>query len=57
MGFPEDFPVHGRIVDDAHLYLAIGNAVTPPVIAAIGRELLLCVGAGVLVGGDVDVHE
>ncbi|KAI2513224.1 tRNA methyltransferase [Fragilaria crotonensis] len=57
MGFPEDFPVHGGVVDEAHLYQAIGNAVTPPVIAAIGRELLLCVGGGVRVGGDVAVHE
>ena len=57
MGFPEDFSVHGGVVDDAHLYQAIGNAVTPPVIAAIGRELMLCVGAGIRVGGDVAVYE
>ena len=48
MGFPEDFPVHG-VVDDAHLYQGIGNAVTPPVISAIGRELLQCVGAAIRV--------
>lgn len=46
-----------RVVDDAHLYQAIGDAVTPPVIAAIGRDLLLCVGGGVRVCGDVAVNE
>ena len=35
MGFPEDFPC-----DAPHIYTGIGNAVTPPLIAAIGRELI-----------------
>jgi len=38
MGFPEYFPC-----DAPHFYGGIGNAVTPPVIAAIGRELIRCV--------------
>lgn len=37
MGFPEDYPC-----DDTHFYVGIGNAVTPPVVQAIGRELLHC---------------
>ena len=48
MGFPEDFSAH--CIDDAHLYQGIGNAVTPPVVAAIGRELLQCVGGYITVG-------
>jgi DNA (cytosine-5)-methyltransferase 1 len=44
MGFPEDFPVPVAPTEDpAHFYHGIGNAVTPPVVAAIGRELLQCV--------------
>ena len=44
MGFPEDFPVPaaGSEGDQAfaHWYRGIGNAVLPPVVTAIGRELL-----------------
>lgn len=40
MGFPEDFPIPQ---DPAHFYQGIGNAVTPPVIAAIGAELISCI--------------
>lgn len=44
MGFPEDFPVPiAPLEDPAHFYHGIGNAVTPPVVAAIGRELLQCI--------------
>jgi site-specific DNA-cytosine methylase len=38
MGFPQDFPC-----DAPHFYTGIGNAVTPPVITAIGRELIQCI--------------
>ena len=41
MGFPEEYPC-----DSPHFYAGIGNAVTPPVIAAIGRELLRCIQQG-----------
>jgi site-specific DNA-cytosine methylase len=37
MGFPEDFPCESNV---PQFYTGIGNAVTPPVIAAIGRELI-----------------
>ena len=40
MGFPDFFSISGEV---AHFYQGIGNAVTPPVIAAIGGELMRCV--------------
>ncbi|KAL7542557.1 hypothetical protein ACHAXR_011886 [Thalassiosira sp. AJA248-18] len=44
MGFPEDYnvPSIGRdgIVATAHFYSGIGNAVVPPVVASIGKELV-----------------
>eukprot|EP00568_Trieres_chinensis_P009034 CAMPEP_0183314598 /NCGR_PEP_ID=MMETSP0160_2-20130417/48978_1 /TAXON_ID=2839 ORGANISM="Odontella Sinensis, Strain Grunow 1884" /NCGR_SAMPLE_ID=MMETSP0160_2 /ASSEMBLY_ACC=CAM_ASM_000250 /LENGTH=64 /DNA_ID=CAMNT_0025479973 /DNA_START=57 /DNA_END=251 /DNA_ORIENTATION=+ len=44
MGFPEEFQVPAVGVDGpdvvGHFYRGIGNAVTPPVIEAIGAELL-----------------
>lgn len=43
MGFPESFPVPNdsrKKVESAQFYQAIGNAVVPPVISAIGSELL-----------------
>jgi site-specific DNA-cytosine methylase len=58
MGFPEDFavpppasspasPTAGQgqgkeALEVARFYRAIGNAVTPPVIAALGSELIRC---------------
>lgn len=52
MGFPEDFvvpsPSDGPEVI-AHFYRGIGNAVTPPVIGAIGKELLQCIQNSTLV--------
>jgi DNA (cytosine-5)-methyltransferase 1 len=41
MGFPEEYPC-----ESPHFYTGIGNAVTPPVIGAIGRELLRCIQEG-----------
>jgi len=46
MGFPADFycPSAAEGEDNvSHYYQAIGNAVTPPVISAIGKELLRCI--------------
>jgi len=44
MGFPESFKVPSLEKDGkdkvAHFYHGIGNAVTPPVIASIGEELI-----------------
>ena len=45
-GFPEDFyapsvDIDGKVVT-AHFYSGIGNAVVPPVIASIGKELVRC---------------
>mmetsp|Transcript_58467 Transcript_58467/g.70382 ORF Transcript_58467/g.70382 Transcript_58467/m.70382 type:complete len:477 (-) Transcript_58467:417-1847(-) len=46
MGFPDDFVVPSAtdsLEELAHFYQAIGNAVTPPVITAIAKEVLRCV--------------
>lgn len=45
MGFPESFKVPCPTDTDsvAHFYRAIGNAVTPPVISVLGKELMRCV--------------
>ena len=45
MGFPEDFVIPNSADELAvsRYYEVIGNAVCPPVIAAIGKELLKCV--------------
>lgn len=44
MGFPEDFNVPSVGIDGnvmtAHFYSGIGNAVVPPVVANIGKELV-----------------
>jgi len=44
MGFPEDFHVPSVAVDGddivGHFYAGIGNAVIPPVVTAIGKELM-----------------
>lgn len=37
MGFPDDLPI---VVSDNHAYHQFGNAVIPPVIEAIGREIV-----------------
>ena len=46
MGFREDFavPAHDDNVAVSHFYKAIGNAVCPPVVADIGKELKRCIG-------------
>ena len=45
-GFPEEYIVPSIGVDDdietAHFYSGIGNAVVPPVVASIGKELIAC---------------
>lgn len=40
MGFPDDFPVPPNTEDPAHFYQGIGNAVVPPIIAAIGEQMM-----------------
>ena len=45
-GFPDDFyapsiDVDGKVAT-AHFYSGIGNAVVPPVVASIGKELVTC---------------
>ena len=40
MGFPDDFPVPSSTEDPAHFYQGIGNAVVPPIIAAIGDQMM-----------------
>ncbi|GMH77505.1 hypothetical protein TrST_g11119 [Triparma strigata] len=44
MGFPEDFAVPSAAVDGdeivGHFYAGIGNAVIPPVVSAVGEELM-----------------
>ena len=44
MGFPEDYYVPSISIDGdtetAHFYAGIGNAVVPPVIASIGKEVV-----------------
>jgi len=45
-GFPEEYVVPSIGVDGdietAHFYSGIGNAVVPPVVASIGKELIAC---------------
>ena len=41
MGFPNDFDASPPYMDEiGHVYRVLGNAVVPPVIEAIGREML-----------------
>lgn len=44
MGFPEDFAVPSVAADGdemvGHFYAGIGNAVIPPVVSAVGEELM-----------------
>jgi site-specific DNA-cytosine methylase len=43
MGFPDDFdtsPPHDGMFQYGHIYKVLGNAVVPPVVEAIGREML-----------------
>lgn len=37
MGFPDDYPI---VVSDTQAYRQFGNAVVPPVVEAVGREIL-----------------
>ncbi len=41
MGFPDEFPI---VVSDTQAYKQFGNAVSPPVVEAIGRELAKSIG-------------
>jgi len=41
MGFPDDLPI---VVSDTQAYKQFGNAVVPPVVEAVGRELMRTVG-------------
>jgi DNA (cytosine-5)-methyltransferase 1 len=37
MGFPDEYPI---VVSDTQAYRQFGNAVVPPVVEAVGREVL-----------------
>ncbi len=41
MGFPDELPI---VVSDTQAYKQFGNAVSPPVVEAIGRELIKSIG-------------
>ena len=39
-GFPESFVLDGAGVDEGRLYRQLGNAVSPPVVAAVSTQAI-----------------
>ena len=44
MGFPDTFRVEADGVEEVSVYHALGNAVTPPIVRAIAKQILKAVG-------------